>query len=179
MMINERAKKIELLILDVDGVLTDGRIIMNDLGQETKYFNVKDGHGLRLLLSAGIDVAIITGRESEVVKRRASDLGIEILLQGIKDKESACRNLIEEKGLESDQVCCMGDDLPDIPMFKCVGLPVAVADATRETRESAVYVTKSPGGSGAVREMCEIILKAKNAWPKIEGISEKMKIGFT
>ena len=98
-MINEKAEKIELLILDVDGVLTDGRIIMNDLGQETKYFNVKDGHGLRLLMSAGIDVAIITGRESEVVKQRAADLGIEILFQGIKDKESVCRSLIEEKGL--------------------------------------------------------------------------------
>ena len=170
---------IELLILDVDGVLTDGRIIMNDLGQETKYFNVKDGHGLRLLMNAGIDVAIITGRESEVVKRRASDLGIEILFQGVKDKESVCRNLIEEKGLEKDQVCCMGDDLPDIPMFKCSGLPVAVADAAPEARESAAYITKAPGGFGAVREMCEIILKAKNAWPKIEGIAEKIKLGFT
>ena len=102
MEINEKAKKIELLILDVDGVLTDGRIIMNDLGQETKYFNVKDGHGLRLLMDAGIEVAIITGRESEVVKQRAADLGIKIIFQGIKDKESVCKSLIEEKGLEKE-----------------------------------------------------------------------------
>lgn len=177
-MTDEKAKKIELLVLDVDGVLTDGRIIINDLGQETKYFNVKDGYGLRRLMDAGIDVAIITGRESEAVKHRAADLGIEMVFQGIKDKESVCRKVIRDKGLDKEQVCCMGDDLPDIPMLKCAGLPVAVADAAVEIREFASYVTKSPGGFGAVREMCEIILKAKNAWPKIQGMPEKTKIGF-
>lgn len=178
-MIDDKAKKIELLILDVDGVMTDGRIVMNDMGQETKYFNVKDGYGIRLLLDANIDVAIITGRESETVKHRASDLGIKLLYQGIKDKESICKKIMKEKGLKKDQVCCMGDDLPDIPMLNCAGLPVAVADATHETRESAVYITKTPGGCGAVREMCEVILKAKGVWPKITGIHEKNKIGFT
>ena len=175
-MIDEKAKKIKMLVLDVDGVMTDGRIVMNDLGQEIKFFNVKDGHGIRLLLKAGIDVAIITGRESETVRRRASDLGIQIVYQGIKDKAS---KIIKEKGFEKEQVCCMGDDLPDIPMFECAGLPIAVADAAYETRESAVYVTKSSGGCGAVREVCEIILKSKDAWPKISGIQEKNKLGFT
>ena len=178
-MIDEKAKKIQLLILDVDGVMTDGRIVMNDLGQEIKFFNVKDGHGIRLLLTAGIDVAIITGRESEAVRRRALDLGITSVYQGIKHKESVCKKIMEEKGLEKEQVCCMGDDLPDIPMLRCEGLPVAVADATYETRESALFVTRAPGGYGAVREMCEIILKAKGAWPEIEGLNEKNKIGFT
>lgn len=178
-MTDEKAKKIKLLILDVDGVMTDGRIVMNDLGQEIKFFNVKDGHGIRLLLKAGIDVAIITGRESETVRRRAADLGIPIVYQGIKDKESVCKKIMEEKRLEKEQVCCMGDDLPDIPMLNCAGLPVAVADATYETRKSAVYITKAPGGYGAVREICEIILKAKDVWPKINGMGEKNKLGFT
>ena len=178
-MIDEKAKKIQLLILDVDGVMTDGRIVMNDLGQEIKFFNVKDGHGIRLLLTAGIDVAIITGRESETVRRRALDLGITTVYQGIKDKESVCKKIMEEKGLEKEQVCCMGDDLPDIPMLRCAGLPVAVADATYETRESALFVTRAQGGYGAVREMCEIILKAKGAWPDVKGLNEKNKIGFT
>jgi 3-deoxy-D-manno-octulosonate 8-phosphate phosphatase (KDO 8-P phosphatase) len=178
-MIDEKAQKIQLLILDVDGVMTDGRIVVNDLGQELKFFNVKDGHGIRLLLKAGIDVAIITGRESETVKRRASDLGIHTLYQGIKDKASVCKKIIKEKGLEKEQVCCMGDDLPDIPMFEYAGLPIAVADATYETRESAAYVTKASGGLGAVREVCEIILKSKGAWPKFNGMQEKNKLGFT
>ena len=130
-------------------------------------------------MKAGIDVAIITGRESETVRRRALDLGISILYQGIKDKESVCKKIMKDKGLKKEQVCCMGDDLPDIPMLNCAGLPVAVADATYETRKSALFVTKAPGGYGAVREMCEIILKARDAWPKIDGIQEKNKLGFT
>jgi 3-deoxy-D-manno-octulosonate 8-phosphate phosphatase (KDO 8-P phosphatase) len=178
-MIDQKAKKIKMLILDVDGVMTDGRIVMNDLGQEIKFFNVKDGHGIRLLLKAGIDVAIITGRESEAVRLRAADLGIQIVYQGVKDKESVCKNIMNEKGLVKEQVCCIGDDLPDIPMLGCAGLPVAVADGTYETRKSAIYVTKASGGGGAVREMCEIILKAKGAWPKINGIQGKNKLGFT
>ena len=178
-MLEDRASKIKLLILDVDGVMTDGRIIMNDLGQEIKYFNVKDGHGLRLLLGAGIDVAIITGRESKTVAHRANDLGIRNVFQGIKDKKSTCEKLLNEKGLLRDEACCIGDDLPDIPMFECVGFPIAVADATKETRESALYVTMNSGGNGAVREVCELILKARNLWPEIKGLPSKNKLGFT
>jgi 3-deoxy-D-manno-octulosonate 8-phosphate phosphatase (KDO 8-P phosphatase) len=178
-MLEERASRIKLLILDVDGVMTDGRIIMNDLGQEIKYFNVKDGHGLRLLLRAGIHVAIITGRESKTVAHRASDLGIRDVYQGVEDKKSVCEKLLYEKGLLNDEVCCIGDDLPDIPMFECVGFPIAVADATKETRESALYVTRNSGGNGAVREVCELILKARNLWPEIKGLHPKNKLGFT
>jgi 3-deoxy-D-manno-octulosonate 8-phosphate phosphatase (KDO 8-P phosphatase) len=178
-MIDEKAKNIELLVLDVDGVMTDGRIVMNDLGQELKFFNVRDGHGIRLLLYAGVEVAIITGRSSETVRLRAADLGITMVYQGVKDKETICKKIMTEKGFKKDQVCCMGDDLPDIPMLRCAGLPVAVADATIETREAALYVTKAPGGYGAVREMCEIILKAKGAWPGNKGNNEKTKLGFT
>lgn len=177
--LEEKASRIKLLVLDVDGVLTDGRIIMNDLGREIKYFNVKDGHGLRLLLNAGIDVAIITGRESKTVTHRASDLGIRDVYQGIKDKKSTCERMLKEKGLMKDEVCCMGDDLPDIPMFECIGFPIAVADATKETRESALYVTRNRGGNGAVREVCELILKARGQWPEIKGLPSKHKIGFT
>ena len=166
-------------LLDVDGVMTDGRIVMNDLGQEIKFFNVKDGHGIRLLLKAGIDVAIITGRDSETVRRRALDLEIPIVYQGIKDKESVCRKIMQDKGVEKEQVCCMGDDLPDIPMLRCAGFPVAVADATFETKKSALFVTRAAGGYGAVREICEIILKAKGLWPEIDGIERKNKLGFT
>ncbi len=178
-MIEEIAKKIGLLVLDVDGVMTDGHIVMNELGQEIKFFNVKDGHGLRLLLDAGIDVAIITGRESKTVRHRAADLGISIVYQGIHDKESICKKIMEAKGLQKEQVCCIGDDLPDIPMFRCAGLPVAVADAAYETKKSALFITRAAGGHGAVREICEIILKAKGAWPVTEGIDEKNKLGFT
>ncbi len=166
-MTEEWAAKIALLILDVDGVLTDGSIIMNDHGEEIKCFNVKDGHGLRLLMNAGIHVAIITGRKSNSVKHRARDLGIREVYQGIKDKESLCNELIQYKELDKAQVCCMGDDLPDLPMFNQVGISIAVADASPELRREADYVTEKKGGKGAVREVCELILKAQGKWPYI------------
>ena len=175
MMLKDKAAKIKLLILDVDGVMTDGRIVYNDRGEEIKFFNVRDGHGLRLLLKAGIEVAIITGRDSKAVESRAKDLGIKEVHQGIKDKEDLCVKLLERKMLKSDQACCIGDDLPDIPMLSCVGMPVAVADAAVEVRDFACYVTKKNGGNGAVREVCELILKAQNSWPRIAHDPEKGK----
>jgi len=159
--------EIKLLILDVDGVMTDGRISIDDQGVETKAFNVKDGYGIRLLLAAGIDVAIITGRRSKSVEHRASDLGIKRIYQGVTDKKAVCIRLLEEKRLTSGQACFIGDDLPDIPLLKFVGLPVAVADAVKEVRETAQYITEKNGGNGAVREVCELILKAQGAWPFI------------
>lgn len=164
-MTEQWAAEIKLLILDVDGVLTDGRIIMNDLGEEIKCFNVRDGYGLKRLLDAGIDVLIITGRKSKTVEHRASDLGIREVYQGIKDKEDLCKKLIQQKKLDKGQVCCMGDDLPDLPMFNHAGAPIAVADACPELRAAAGYVTKNRGGNGAVREVCELILKAQGKWP--------------
>jgi YrbI family 3-deoxy-D-manno-octulosonate 8-phosphate phosphatase len=164
-MTEEWATKIELLILDVDGVLTDGRIIMNDQGEEIKCFHVRDGHGLRLLLNAGIHVAIITGRKSKTVKYRARDLGIREVYQGVKNKEFLCNELIQHKKLDKKQVCCIGDDLPDLSMFNQVGISIAVADACPEVRAVADLVTKNKGGDGAVREVCELILKAQGKWP--------------
>lgn len=165
-MIEEEASRIKLVIMDVDGVMTDGGIIYNDRGEEIKCFNVKDGQGLRLLMDAGIEVAIITGRESGAVEHRARDLEIKHVFQGIKDKGSICAKLLEQKGLKKDQVCCIGDDLPDIPMFYHAGLAVAVSDAAKEVRDAASYVTRNPGGKGAVREVCELILKALGSWPR-------------
>ena len=167
-MLGDKAAKIRLLILDVDGVMTDGRIVVNDRGEETKYFDVKDGHGLKLLMNAGIDVVIISGRDSKSVEHRAKDLGIKEVYQGIKDKESLCAKLLKQKGLESDQICCIGDDLPDIPMFKHVGIPIAVTDAVKEVRDTACYITKNRGGNGAVREVCDLILEAQGARPQID-----------
>jgi len=164
-MLDQRLGAVKILILDVDGVLTDGRIIINDHGEETKSFNVKDGFGIRALLDAGIDVAVITGRQSLVVEHRAKDLGIRNVYQGVKDKKAACVRLLEERRMTSDQACYMGDDLPDIPVLRYVGMPVAVADAVKEAREAALYITEKNGGNGAVREVCELILKARDAWP--------------
>jgi len=164
-MTEEWAVKTKLLILDVDGVLTDGRIIMNDRGEEIKGFHVKDGHGLRLLMNAGIHVAIITGRKSKTVEHRARDLGIREVYQGVKDKESLAKELIQNKKLDKEEVCCMGDDLPDLPMFNQVGISIAVADASPELLAEADFVTTKKGGKGAVREICELILKAQGKWP--------------
>jgi 3-deoxy-D-manno-octulosonate 8-phosphate phosphatase (KDO 8-P phosphatase) len=179
-MLEEKAARIKLLILDVDGVMTDGRVVINDLGQEMKFFNVRDGHGLKLLMKGGVEVAIISGRDSRAVEHRAGELGIREVYQGAEDKESLCLKLMKEKALMRDEVCCVGDDLPDIPMFRCVGLPIAVSDAVPEVRDAAGYVTKERGGEGAVREVCELILRAKGAWPPVNNdFPGKRKIGFT
>jgi len=166
-MMKERAARIKLLILDVDGVLTDGRITINDRGEEVKSFSVKDGLGLKMLMSTGIKVVIITGRKSTVVAHRAKELGIDQVWQGVDDKKALCKKIIREKGLQKNEVCCIGDDLPDLAMFTEAGLRIAVADAVKEVREGADFVTKKNGGFGAVREACEWILKGKGAWPNL------------
>lgn len=172
-MMEEKAAKIKTLILDVDGVLTDGHITFNDRGEEIKSFHVRDGLGLRLLMSAGIDVIIITGRKSEVVAHRAKELGIKEVYQGVKDKGALCEKLMKQKQLERDQLCCIGDDLPDLPVFHQAGLSIAVADASAEVRHAAGIITKTGGGQGAVREACEIILKSRKIWE--EALSPFMK----
>lgn len=169
-MIEDKAAKIKLLILDVDGVLTNGQILINALGEEIKNFNTKDGQGLKLLIEAGIDVVIITGRASKALEFRAKDLGIREVYQGIENKGSFCIELIERKGLIREQVCCVGDDLPDIPVFDQAGLSITVADAVKEVRDLADFITKNRGGMGAVREVCEFILKAKGLWPQIVSV---------
>jgi YrbI family 3-deoxy-D-manno-octulosonate 8-phosphate phosphatase len=163
-MINEKASKIKLLLLDVDGVMTDGRITINDRGQETKVFNVKDGLGLKMLMSSGLEVVIVTGRRSQALAHRSKELGIEEVYQGVKDKNTVCQQLKKTKDLKTEQVCSLGDDIPDLAMFTESGLCIAVADAVKEVREAADFVTKSNGGFGAVREACELILKCQGKW---------------
>lgn len=160
------AVNIKTLILDVDGVLTDGRIIVNERGEESKSFHVRDGQGLRLLMHAGIDVIIISGRKSDAVSHRAKELGIHDVYQGIKDKGALLKKLIKQKKIENQHLCCVGDDLADLPLFRQAALSIAVADAAPEVRHAAGIITKNGGGNGAVREACEMILKDLGIWEK-------------
>jgi YrbI family 3-deoxy-D-manno-octulosonate 8-phosphate phosphatase len=159
------AAGVTLLFLDVDGVMTDGRIALGPDGREIKMFHVRDGLGLKLLMSAGVEVVIVTGRRSAAVSRRAEEVGIREVHQGIGDKGRFCREFREKRGLPVASVACLGDDLPDLEMFRESGLPMAVADAAPEVRAAARYITSSNGGAGAVREVCEYLLKARGKWP--------------
>jgi 3-deoxy-D-manno-octulosonate 8-phosphate phosphatase (KDO 8-P phosphatase) len=163
----EKILKIKLLILDVDGVMTDGRIIINDLGQESKFFNVRDGHGLKLLMRYPVDVALLTGRQSGVVEHRARDLGINEVHQRVLDKLKVYEEIIQKRGITDDNVAFMGDDIVDVPVLRRVGLAIAVADSTRETLKVAHYITSERGGHGAVREVCELIMKVKGYWADV------------
>jgi 3-deoxy-D-manno-octulosonate 8-phosphate phosphatase (KDO 8-P phosphatase) len=165
--LREKARAIKLLVLDVDGVLTDGGIILDGGDNEFKKFDVRDGHGIKLLARAGVEVAIITGRESKVVERRARELGINEVHQRSIRKTEAFEHLIGKLGLSESEAACMGDDVVDIPLFRRAGLSIAVADAHVEARRHAHMVTKAPGGRGAAREASEFILKAKGLWDDI------------
>jgi 3-deoxy-D-manno-octulosonate 8-phosphate phosphatase (KDO 8-P phosphatase) len=165
----ERAAKIELLLLDVDGVLTDGGIVYTDAGEEIKRFHVRDGSGLKLWHLAGKRSAIVSGRKSRAVERRAAELGIAPVLQGLSEKLPAFGVVLTETGLRAEQVCAIGDDLPDLPVLRRAGLAVAVADACGEVRDAADYVTALPGGHGAVRDAIEWLLKAQGAWDELLG----------
>jgi len=163
----EKLKKIKLLILDVDGVLTDGRIIFDSNGVESKFFNVKDGHGIKMVQRSGIEVGIISGRESQVVYNRAVELGIGQVYQKSLDKLVPYRQMLEATGLTDEQVAFMGDDVIDIPLLKRVGFAAAPADAVDEVFPFAHFVAKNRGGWGAVREVCDLILKAQGSWDTI------------
>lgn len=156
-----RAREIKLLALDVDGVLTDGHIYMGAQGELMKAFHIQDGKGVNMLRQAGIDVAIVTARESEFVLRRAEELKIEHVLQGRQDKWSAVESLLVELGLEPAQLAFAGDDLVDVPVLRRAGLAVAVANAHPFVRCHSHWQTRRAGGSGAVRELCELILHAQ------------------
>jgi 3-deoxy-D-manno-octulosonate 8-phosphate phosphatase (KDO 8-P phosphatase) len=160
----EIAKNIKLLILDVDGVLTDGSIILDNEGNELKAFHVRDGHGIKMLTKAGIQVAIITGRYSKVVERRAHELGITEVYQKCYIKSAAYEHLLEKFGVTDKEVAYIGDDIVDISLLKRAGLAVVVADATVETKAAAMFITENSGGRGAVREVSDLILKAKGKW---------------
>lgn len=163
----DRISKVRLLILDVDGVMTDGRIVMNDLGQEAKFFDVKDGHGLKVLMRYDVDVVLLTGRKSAVVEHRARDLGIREVHQLVWNKLAVYDEIITRRGLTDMEVAFIGDDIVDIPVMRRVGLAVAVPDAVPEARRAAHMVTTREGGRGAVREVCDLILKAKGHWKEI------------
>ena len=162
--IERRASRIKLLLMDCDGVLTDGRLWLLEEEGEQKTFNTHDGLGLSLFHRAGLKSGIISGRSSPAVARRARELGVEFVRQGDSDKRQAFVEIMKSAGVSEDEVAFVGDDLPDIPLMKRCELAVAVADATEETRLAAHYVTRNRGGQGAVREVVELILKEKGRW---------------
>jgi 3-deoxy-D-manno-octulosonate 8-phosphate phosphatase (KDO 8-P phosphatase) len=161
------AKEIKLLILDVDGVMTDGKIILDNEGNEFKAFNVRDGHGVKMLVREGFKIAIVTGRESRVVQRRALELGISDVFQRCLRKLQTYEILKDKYILTDKEIAFIGDDIVDLPILIRVGLSVAVSDSVDEVKERVDFITKNPGGAGAVREVCEILLKAKGVWDRI------------
>lgn len=162
------ARKIRILVLDVDGILTDGRIYYGNEGEELKAFNIKDGLGIKLLQRAGLEVAIITGRQSEIVARRARELGITRVIQGREDKREALQELCSSEGFTLAEVAYMGDDLPDLGAIAASGLGMTVADGSRPVREAADWQSELRGGNGAVREACEFILAARGELATME-----------
>ena len=165
--VERRAAEVRLLLLDCDGVLTDGRITPVIGGDELKTFHTHDGHGLVMLHRAGLRSGIISGRTSRLVEARAADLGIAYVRQGALDKISVYESLLAEAAVEPAHVAYVGDDVVDIPLMRRSNLALAVADATPDTRDAAHYVTRLPGGRGAVREVCELILKAQGRWDEL------------
>ena len=163
----ERARKTRLLIMDVDGVLTDGRIIQDGHGHELKVFDVKDGHGIVMAHRAMLRTALISGRESETITRRAEELGIELVFQKIWNKLEVYEKILVDTEVTHDEVAYIGDDLIDIPLLRRVGLAVAVADAVDEVKAAAHLITQRPGGQGAVREVIELILRAQDHWDSL------------
>ena len=165
--LRKKAAKIRLLLLDVDGVLTDGGIIIDDRGVESKQFYVRDGQGISLLLRSGIDVGFVTGRRSNVVRHRAKDLGVRLVYQGVADKLACYEKIKRDHDLKDDQIAYVGDDLIDQPVLRRVGLAVSVADGWSELSLTVGYVTSAQGGRGAVREVAELLLQAQNKWRKL------------
>ena len=165
--LNSRLKRVELVVLDVDGVLTDGTFGITGSGREIKFFHAHDGAGIKYLRRAGIRVALLSGRAAPAVKHRAKELGIRHVFQGYKYKLEGLEKLVHQTEVRPERICFVGDDLPDIPVMNRVGLAVAVVNARPEVLKTAHYVTRAEGGRGAVREICEKILKAQGKWGKI------------
>lgn len=163
-----------MILSDVDGVMTDGSIVIDNSGVETKSFHVRDGLGIKLWQQAGFAFGILTSRNSRIVKLRAAELGIAIVRQGFEDKLAAAREIFTSQGIQPSEVCYIGDDLPDLPVMLEVGLSVAVSDAVAEVRSAAKWVLASQGGHGALRELTERLLKARGRWedfvPRIQRI---------
>lgn len=162
--VRKKAAQIRLLLLDVDGVLTDGGIIIDDRGLETKRFDVRDGLGIALLIRAGIKVGFLSGRSSRVVTRRARELKVRLVYQGVQNKPAVYAKIKKRMRVTDDQIAYVGDDIVDLPLLKSAGLGVAVRDGGPELQRRVDYVTQRPGGNGAVREIAEILLKAQRKW---------------
>jgi 3-deoxy-D-manno-octulosonate 8-phosphate phosphatase (KDO 8-P phosphatase) len=160
-------RPIELILSDVDGVLTDGGIWYDNQGVELKGFNIRDGLGIKLWQRAGFKFGVLTARTSHIVKLRAGELGIDIVRQGFEDKLPVAKEILRERGLAPEQVCYIGDELTDLAVIRFVGLGVAVGDAAEEVRAAAAYTTHVAGGRGAVRELIETVLKAKGRWDDV------------
>lgn len=164
-----KAGKVRLLLLDVDGVLSDGGISYDGEGRESKRFHVRDGHGIKMMQRAGIEVGIISGRRSEAVSVRAKELGISLVRQGAVDKVAVWREILTDRGISAGESAYVGDDIVDLPLLRQVGFSASVADAEEYVRSAADYVASRPGGQGAVREIIEFILRSGGHWEKVAG----------
>ena len=167
MPVADLCRPIALILSDVDGVFTDGGVIYDNQGIETKRFHIRDGLGVKLWRRAGGRFGVVTGRTSHIVSVRAAELGIDVVRQGAEDKLPAVREILAQLKLAPEQVCYIGDDLPDLPAMRYVGLSVTVADGAEELRQAAAVVTQARGGEGAVRETVELILKAQRRWEEL------------
>lgn len=167
----ERFKQIKLLVCDIDGVFSDGRLYLGNAGEELKAFHTKDGYGVKAILKAGIDVAVITGRRSQIVEQRMTALGVPHIIQGQEDKASTIQQLIQDLALEQTQVASMGDDMPDLGMFQYSALKISVADGHPYVKQQANYITQTKGGFGAVREVCDLLLQAHGTLEQIQASS--------
>jgi len=165
----DKAGRVTLLLLDVDGVLTDGRLVYDADGRELKAFHVRDGHGIKMVQQGGVEVGIITGRRSAIVENRAHELGVALVRQGVHDKIVAWRDILKEKGLSPMQTAYVGDDILDVPLMRAVGFAAAVADAEPCVIEVADYIAARPGGNGAVRDITDFLLHARGAWDSVTG----------
>ena len=159
---SDSARQVRLLIVDIDGVLTDGGLQFDNRGEEYKTFNSLDGHGIRMMLENGIEVAVITGRKSGIVEHRMRDLGVRQIYQGYRDKLPAFEKLLQDSGLTPDQIAYIGDDLPDLPVMQRVGFAVAVQNAHRFVKQNCDWITETQGGQGAVREATDFILQSQS-----------------
>jgi 3-deoxy-D-manno-octulosonate 8-phosphate phosphatase (KDO 8-P phosphatase) len=160
----EKARRVRLTLLDVDGVLTDGSLYISDSGDEYKAFNTQDGHGLRMLKASGVELAIITGRTSRCVEMRAQNLGIGFLYQGVEDKLEVYNSLLKKFSLSAEATAFIGDDVVDLPAMRRAGLAICVPESPSLVKQFAHYVTQAPGGRGAVREVCELIMQAQGTY---------------
>jgi 3-deoxy-D-manno-octulosonate 8-phosphate phosphatase (KDO 8-P phosphatase) len=167
MTLAHRQSKIRLLLLDVDGVLTDGRLSYDDQGIQTQVYHVRDGLGIRLLQAVGIEVGLITGRATSALHHRCRDLGIELIMDGIQNKIEALTSIMDKRMLVPEAVAYVGDDLPDLSLVGRVGLFIAVNDAHELLKKRADWVTRAPGGNGAVREVAEALLNAQGHWRRL------------